>query len=119
MPFEVENLPEAIRDTKNKLRRELPASATVFREVESEMRSTDTSLLDRVAQLPSSCRVRYGVVSASDDFLNTPEIWDGAPASTFIILPHGGHTGFFPDRWFGDFRHKLYLSDEKSGTPTN
>jgi hypothetical protein len=38
MPFQVENLPEAIRDIKNKLRRELPAYATVFQEVEAEMR---------------------------------------------------------------------------------
>jgi len=38
MPFEVENLPEAIRDAKNTLRRELPAYATVFQEVEKEMR---------------------------------------------------------------------------------
>lgn len=38
MPFHVENLPEAIRDTKNKLRRELPAYASVFKEVESNMR---------------------------------------------------------------------------------
>lgn len=39
MPFQVENLPEAIRDVKKKLRRELPAYAAVFQEVESEMRS--------------------------------------------------------------------------------
>jgi Protein of unknown function (DUF1479) len=39
MPFQVENLPEAIRDMKKKLRGELPAYATVFREVESEIRS--------------------------------------------------------------------------------
>ena len=38
MSFQVENLPEAIRDIKKKLRRELPAYATVFHEVESEMR---------------------------------------------------------------------------------
>ncbi|MGA8595143.1 MAG: YbiU family protein [Bryobacteraceae bacterium] len=38
MPFQVENLPEATRDAKKKLRRELPAYATAFREVESEMR---------------------------------------------------------------------------------
>src|SRR3982750_4268568 len=36
MPFEVENLPEAIRDIKNKLRRDLPAD--VFQQVTSEMR---------------------------------------------------------------------------------
>jgi Gig2-like len=37
MPFEVENLPEAIRSVKKTLRRELTAYADVFREVESEM----------------------------------------------------------------------------------
>lgn len=37
MPFQVENLPEAIRQVKKMLRRELPAYAGVFREVESEM----------------------------------------------------------------------------------
>jgi len=37
MPFHVENLPEAIREVKKKLRRELPSYAAVFREVESEM----------------------------------------------------------------------------------
>lgn len=39
MPFQVENLPEAIRDIKRKLRRELPAYAAVFQEVENEIRS--------------------------------------------------------------------------------
>ena len=38
MPFQVENLPEAIREVKKKLRRELSAYATVFQEVEGEMR---------------------------------------------------------------------------------
>jgi hypothetical protein len=38
MPFQVENLPEAIREIKKALRRELPAYATVFQEVENEMR---------------------------------------------------------------------------------
>ena len=37
MPFQVENLPEAIREVKQTLRRELPAYTSVFREVESEM----------------------------------------------------------------------------------
>lgn len=37
MPFQVENLPEAIRDVKQQLRRELPAYAAVFQEVENEM----------------------------------------------------------------------------------
>ncbi len=39
MSFQVENLPEAIREVKKKLRRELPAYAKVFQEVESEIRS--------------------------------------------------------------------------------
>ena len=38
MPFQVENLPEAIREVKKQLRRELPAYAKVFQEVEGEMR---------------------------------------------------------------------------------
>ena len=38
MPFQVENLPEAIRDAKKELRRELSSYATVFQEVETEMR---------------------------------------------------------------------------------
>ncbi len=38
MPFEVDNLPEAIRDVKKKLRRELPSYVNVFQNVESEMR---------------------------------------------------------------------------------
>jgi hypothetical protein len=37
MPFQVVNLPEAIRDMKKKLRRELPSRASVFQEVESEI----------------------------------------------------------------------------------
>lgn len=38
MPFQVENLPEAIREVKNRLRRELPSYVNVFQEVESEIR---------------------------------------------------------------------------------
>ncbi|HEX4227287.1 MAG TPA: DUF1479 domain-containing protein [Bryobacteraceae bacterium] len=38
MPFEVENLPEAIRSVKKTLRHNLPTYADTFREVESEMR---------------------------------------------------------------------------------
>lgn len=38
MPFQVENLPEAIREAKKKLRRDLPAYPTVFQEIEDEMR---------------------------------------------------------------------------------
>ncbi len=45
MPFQVENLPEAIRDIKKKLRRELPAYATVFQQVESEIRRKVTQIV--------------------------------------------------------------------------
>ncbi len=38
MPFQVENLPEAIREAKKQLRRDLPAYAAVFQDVEKEMR---------------------------------------------------------------------------------
>ena len=38
MSFQIENLPEAIRDAKKLLRNDLPAYAAVFKEVESEMR---------------------------------------------------------------------------------
>lgn len=38
MSFQVENLPEAIREIKVKLRRELPSYAAVYQEVEDEMR---------------------------------------------------------------------------------
>jgi hypothetical protein len=38
MPFQVENLPEAIREVKRQLRRELPAYKDVFQEIEAEVR---------------------------------------------------------------------------------
>ncbi len=38
MPFQIENLPEAIRDAKRLLRNNLPAYPQVFQEIESEMR---------------------------------------------------------------------------------
>ena len=38
MPFQVENLPEAIREVKKELKRELPAYAAVFQAVENEIR---------------------------------------------------------------------------------
>jgi hypothetical protein len=38
MKFRIDNLPEAIREAKTELRRRLPSYASVFREVESEMR---------------------------------------------------------------------------------
>ena len=39
MPFEIDNLPEAIRNVKKKLRNELPGYAKAFHEVENEMRA--------------------------------------------------------------------------------
>ena len=38
MKLQVENLPEAIREAKEKLRRELPSYASVFQKIENEMR---------------------------------------------------------------------------------
>jgi hypothetical protein len=38
MKFRLENLPEAIREARRELRRQLPSYAAVFREVEGEMR---------------------------------------------------------------------------------
>jgi hypothetical protein len=43
MSFEIENLPEAIRQVKKDLRRALPNYAEVFRDVESEMRNSSGS----------------------------------------------------------------------------
>jgi len=45
MPFHVENLPEAIRDAKQKLRQELPGYAAVFQEVENEMRRSVAAIV--------------------------------------------------------------------------
>jgi hypothetical protein len=45
MPFEVENLPEAIRAVKRKLRQELPNYAEVCRNVESEIRRKVTQIV--------------------------------------------------------------------------
>jgi hypothetical protein len=39
MPFQVENLPEAIRELKRKLRRDLPGYSTTFQEVAGQMRA--------------------------------------------------------------------------------
>ncbi len=46
MAFQVENLSEAIREVKKKLRRELPAYSTVFQEVESEIRRKVAQILE-------------------------------------------------------------------------
>jgi hypothetical protein len=45
MPFRVENLAEAIRETRKKLRRELAAYGTVFQEVEREIRGKITQIV--------------------------------------------------------------------------
>jgi len=45
MPFHVENLPEAIREAKQKLRQELPGYAAVFQEVENEMRRSVAAIV--------------------------------------------------------------------------
>ena len=39
MPFQVENLPEAIRELKRKLRKDLPGYSTIFQEVADEIRA--------------------------------------------------------------------------------
>lgn len=56
MAFQVENLPEAIREIKKKLRRELPAYRNVFQEVESEMRR-------KVAQIAAERAAGEAVIS--------------------------------------------------------
>jgi hypothetical protein len=45
MPFEVENLPEAIRSVKSTLRRALPGYADAFRDVEDEIRRKVTEIV--------------------------------------------------------------------------
>jgi hypothetical protein len=53
MKFRVENLPEAIREAKRELRRQLPSYASVFREVESEMRRKVAQIVkEREAVIP-------------------------------------------------------------------
>jgi len=65
MPFQVENLSEAIRDVKKKLRRELPAYAKVFQEVEGEMRSKGARIVkEREAGEPVIPILPYSDVAA-------------------------------------------------------
>ena len=45
MPFQVENLPEAIRELKRKLRRDLPGYSTVFQEVAGEIHAKVTQIV--------------------------------------------------------------------------
>lgn len=55
MPFHVEDLPTAIRDIKKNLRRELPTYATVFQQIESEMRG-------KVAQIVKEREAGHAVI---------------------------------------------------------
>jgi hypothetical protein len=45
MNFQVENLPEAIREARGKLRRELPSYASVFQKIENEMRCSVAAIV--------------------------------------------------------------------------
>lgn len=73
MPFQVENLPEAIRDIKKKLRRELPAYATVFQEVENEIRR-------KVAQIVKERAAGEAVIP----IINYPDIVAGSVSPEMI-----------------------------------
>src|SRR5947199_1542378 len=65
MPFQVENLPEAIREAKKTLRRELPAYANVFKEVESEMRRKVAEIVkEREAGEPVIPVLQYSDIAA-------------------------------------------------------
>jgi Protein of unknown function (DUF1479) len=65
MPFEVENLPEAIRSTKKTLRQALPSYASVFREVESEMRRKVAEIVkEREAGEPAIPILAYSDIAA-------------------------------------------------------
>lgn len=43
------------------------------------------------------------VLTAEDDFLNSPHDWDSFPSDQVIILPRGGHFGYRTDKWFARF----------------
>jgi hypothetical protein len=73
MPFQVENLPEAIRDIKKKLRRDLPAYTTVFQQVESEMRR-------KVAQIVKEREAGEAVIPV----LQYSDIAQGSVASEMV-----------------------------------
>jgi hypothetical protein len=65
MPFEVGNLPEAIRHAKKPLRQDLPAYASVFTEIESEMRrKVDEIVKAREAGEPVIPIVQYSDIAA-------------------------------------------------------
>lgn len=60
MSFHVENLPDAVRDVKKQLRRELPNYAEAFREVEAEIRGKVAEIVkERDAGEPVVPIVRY------------------------------------------------------------
>jgi hypothetical protein len=65
MPFQVENLPEAIRNIKKTLRQALPTYSDAFREVEREMRLKVAEIVDeREAGDPVIPVVQYSDIAA-------------------------------------------------------
>jgi hypothetical protein len=65
MAFQVENLPEAIRDVKKTLRRQLPAYAKVFADIEAEMRrKVEAIVREREAGEPVIPIVPYSDIAA-------------------------------------------------------
>lgn len=89
MPLEVKDLPGAIRRVKARLRKELPAYAKVFREVETEMRS-------KVAQIVKEREAGASVIP----ILQYAEIASGAvPVATIASIKDRGACvirGVFP-----------------------
>ena len=73
MPFHVENLSEAIRAAKNELRRDLPAYAAAFQEVEREMR-------DKVARIVKEREAGEAVIAV----VAYPDIAAGAVSAEMI-----------------------------------
>ena len=65
MPFEVENLPEAIRHVKRDLRAALPNYAEVFRDVECEIRRKVAQIVkEREAGGPVIPTVHYSEIAS-------------------------------------------------------
>jgi len=65
MPFEIENLPEAIRQVKRHLRQALPNYAEVFRDVESEMRRKVAQIVqERESGEPAIPAVPYSEIAS-------------------------------------------------------
>src|SRR6476646_7852648 len=66
MEFQVEHLPEAIREAKEKLRRELPGYGRVFEKIENEMRRSVAEIVKERAAGESVIPVlHYSDVAAS------------------------------------------------------